>query len=254
MPIELLLGFAIGVTLGLFGGGGSILTVPALVYVMGNEPRAAVTASLAIVGLNSLSGMWLRRSQGGVNWRVAASFGAAGMLASFATSQISKQFAGSTLLIAFSVLMLVVGASMLLLRPPQPRAQIAALSPGVLAAGAGVGALTGMLGVGGGFLIVPALVAFATMDVYRAVGTSLLVMTLVGAAAVATQVASGRAIPLDIAAGFVGGGIPALFVGSWIGRRVGGPALARVFAVAIVLVAALIVFKTVTAAAGPVPG
>ena len=98
--------------------------------------------------------------------------------------------------------------------------------------------------MGGGFLIVPALVAFATMNVPRAVGTSRFVMTLVGAAAVASQVAEGRSVPLDITGSFVGGSVPALFAGSWIGRRLTGPTLARVFAVAIVLVAALIIFKT----------
>jgi hypothetical protein len=105
--------------------------------------------------------------------------------------------------------------------------------------------LSGLFGVGGGFLIVPALVAFATMDVPRAVGTSLFVMTLVGLSAVASQVAAGRAIPPDIAAGFVAGSIPALFVGSWIGRRLTGPALARGFAAAIVLVAIFMIAKTI---------
>jgi uncharacterized membrane protein YfcA len=109
-----------------------------------------------------------------------------------------------------------------------------------------VGLLSGLFGVGGGFLIVPALVAFATMDVFRAVGTSLFVIALVGAAAVAAQVAAGRSIPLDIAGSFVGGSVPALFVGSWIGCRIGSPTLSRVFSLAIVLVAAFIIFKTVT--------
>jgi uncharacterized membrane protein YfcA len=108
-----------------------------------------------------------------------------------------------------------------------------------------VGLLSGLFGVGGGFLIVPALVAFATMDVLRAVGTSLFVMTLVGVSAVASQWAAGRPIPLDIAGSFVAGSVPALFVGSMVGRRLSGPTLARVFALAIVLVALFIIAKTV---------
>jgi uncharacterized membrane protein YfcA len=84
------------------------------------------------------------------------------------------------------------------------------------------------------------------MDVFRAIGTSLFVMTLVGAAAVAAQIAAGRSIPLDIVGCFVGGGVPALVVGSWIGRRIGGPTLARGFSIAIVLVATFIIFKTMT--------
>jgi uncharacterized membrane protein YfcA len=91
---------------------------------------------------------------------------------------------------------------------------------------------------------VPALVAFATLDVFRAVGTSLFVMTLVGGSAVATQIAAGRSIPPDIVAGFVPGSVRALFAGSWLGRRLGHPTLARVFAVAIVLVATFIICNT----------
>jgi uncharacterized membrane protein YfcA len=243
MPIELLLGFAIGVTLGLFGGGGSILTVPALVYVMGNEPRAAVTASLAIVGLNSLSGMWLRRSQGGVNWRVAASFGVAGMLASFATSQISKQFAGSTLLIAFAVLMLAVGASMLLLRPPQPRAQIAALSPGVLLAGAGVGALTGMLGVGGGFLIVPALVMIVGLPMRQAIGTSLMVIAMNSLAGLLGHF--GETIDVASIAAFAAAGIAGTLAGTRLATRIEPDRLRRYFAMFVVGLALVLLYDNV---------
>ena len=114
-------------------------------------------------------------------------------------------------------------------------------------AGLVVGLLSGLFGVGGGFLIVPALVVFATMDVPRAVGTSLFVMTLVGTTAIVAQLATGRSVPFDVTGGFAAGSVPALFVGSWIGRRLSGPTLARVFAVAIVLVAAFMIAKTVLA-------
>jgi len=210
---------------------------------MGNEPRAAVTASLAIVGLNSLSGMWLRRSQGGVNWRVAASFGAAGMLASFATSQISKQFAGSTLLIAFSVLMLVVGASMLLLRPPQPRAQIAALSPGVLAAGAGVGALTGMLGVGGGFLIVPALVMIVGLPMRQAVGTSLMVIAMNSLAGLLGHF--GEVIDVAGIAAFAAAGIVGTLAGTRLAGHIAPDRLRRYFAMFVVGLALVLLYDNV---------
>ena len=222
MPIEILLGFAIGITLGLFGGGGSILTVPALVYVLGREPRAAVTASLAIVGLNSLSGMWLRRNQGGVNWRVAASFGATGMLTSYATSQISKQFAGSTLLIAFAVLMLVVGASMLLLRPPQPSAHVSALGPGVRLTGDGVGALTGMLGVGGGF------------------GTSLMVIAMNSLAGLLGHF--GEALDFAGIAVFAAAGIAGTLAGTRLAAHVEPDRLRRYFAVLVVGLALVLLY------------
>jgi uncharacterized membrane protein YfcA len=114
----------------------------------------------------------------------------------------------------------------------------------LIATGLAVGLLSGLFGVGGGFLIVPALVTFASMGVPRAIGTSLLVMTLVGAAGVASQAAEGRSIPLDIAGGFVAGSIPGLLAGSLIGRRFTGPLLSKIFALAIVLVATFIIVKT----------
>jgi len=270
-------GSLVGLSLGLTGGGGAIFAVPLLVYWIGVDPRTAVGISLVTVAATALVGAVDRWRRGQVEPRTGLLFAAAGMLATPLGGWLGGRVPPRTLMAAFAALMLLIAARMWRTAADRTERE----SAGVFAAGVGptcsrdaqgrlrmttrcfllltlvglvVGLLSGLFGVGGGFLIVPALVAFATMDVYRAVGTSLMVMTLVGAAAVATQVASGRAIPLDIAAGFVGGGIPALFVGSWIGRRVGGPALARVFAVAIVLVAALIVFKTVTAAAGPVPG
>jgi uncharacterized membrane protein YfcA len=244
MPLELLLGFGIGVTLGLLGGGGSILTVPALVYLLGRDPRAAVTASLAIVGLNSLSGLWMRRSQGGVNWRVAASFGAAGMLASFATSQLSKQFTGTTLLIAFSVLMLVVGASMLLLKPPMPREHIDALSPSVLLAGAGVGALTGLLGVGGGFLIVPALVMIVGLPMRQAIGTSLMVIamnSLAGLLGHFGEVVDVRSIALFAAAGIFG-----TLAGTRLAAHIAPEKLRGAFAVFVLALASVLLYDNVS--------
>ena len=113
--------------------------------------------------------------------------------------------------------------------------------------GLAVGLLSGLFGVGGGFLIVPALVTFAAMGVPRAVGTSLFVMTLVGLSGVASQLATGREIPLGIAGGFVAGSIPGLFAGSAIGRRLTGPLLGRVFAVAIVVVAAFVIGRELLA-------
>ena len=83
IPLELVLGFGIGLSLGLLGGGGSILTVPALVYLVGQTPQAAVTTSLAIVGTNSLMGAMFHRAQGTLNWKVALTFGSAGMLISY---------------------------------------------------------------------------------------------------------------------------------------------------------------------------
>ena len=111
--LKLTLGFAIGLSLGLLGGGGSILTVPALVYLVGQTPQAAVTTSLAIVGANSVMAASFHRSQGTLNWKVALLFGSVGMLASYAASGISKLLPPTTLLITFALLMLVIGIWML---------------------------------------------------------------------------------------------------------------------------------------------
>jgi len=130
-------------------------------------------------------------------------------------------------------------------RDPEGKLRMTSRCASVLTiTGIAVGLLSGLFGVGGGFLIVPALVTFASMGVPRAVGTSLFVMTLVGAAGVVSQTAAGRSVPIDIASGFVAGSIPGLLAGSFIGRRFPGPLLSKIFAVAIMLVAALVLAKT----------
>ena len=262
-------GSLVGLSLGLTGGGGAIFAVPLLVYWIGVEPRTAVSISLVTVAATAFVGAVERWWHGQVELRTGLLFAAAGMLTAPAGGWLGGHVPPQTLMAAFAGLMLLIAVRMW--RKASDRTERAAA--GVFAAGVGptcsrdaegrlrmttrcfvlltlvgllVGLLSGLFGVGGGFLIVPALVAFATMDVFRAVGTSLFVMTLVGAAAVAAQMAAGRSIPLDIAGCFVGGGVPALFAGSWIGRRIGGPTLARVFSVAIVLVAAFIIFKSFT--------
>ena len=108
MLLDLVLGFAIGLSLGLLGGGGSILTVPMLVYLVGQTPQAAVTASLAIVGANSVLGALFHRAQGTLNWRVALAFGSSGMIASYLSAGLSKLFSAAALLVAFAVLMIVI--------------------------------------------------------------------------------------------------------------------------------------------------
>src|SRR5512147_3086885 len=100
IPLELALGFGIGLSLGLLGGGGSILTVPALVYLVGQTPQTAVTTSLAIVGANSMVGAMFHGSDGRLNWRVALVFGRAGMLVSYLSANISRHIPPELLLVA----------------------------------------------------------------------------------------------------------------------------------------------------------
>ena len=262
-------GGLVGLSLGLTGGGGAIFAVPLLVYWIGVDPRTAVSISLVTVAATALVGAIERWRLGQVEIRTGLLFAVAGMLTTPVGSWLGGKVSPQTLMAAFAGLMVLIAVRMW-----RKAADTGERMPATVFAagdehtcsrdehgqlrmttrcfvlltlvGLVVGILSGLFGVGGGFLIVPALVAFATMNVPRAVGTSLFVMTLVGAAAVASQVAEGRSVPLDITGSFVGGSVPALFAGSWIGRRLTGPTLARVFAVAIVLVAALIIFKTLT--------
>jgi uncharacterized membrane protein YfcA len=262
-------GAIVGLSLGLTGGGGAIFAVPLLVYWIGMDPRTAVSISLVTVAATALVGAIERWRLGQVEIRTGLLFAVAGMLTTPVGSWLGGKVPPQTLMAAFAGLMLLIAARMW-----RKAADTGERMPATVFAagdehtcsrdergqlrmttrcfvlltlvGIVVGLLSGLFGVGGGFLIVPALVAFATMNVPQAVGTSLFVMTLVGAAAVTSQAVAGRTVPLDIAGSFVGGSVPALFVGSWIGRRLTGPTLARVFAVAIVLVATFIIFKTLT--------
>ena len=175
----LLLSGLIGVSLGLLGGGGSILALPVLVFVARLDPRQAVAMSLAIVGATSLTASLLHRRSGRLDTRTGTLFGGVGLPAAFLGARMTHLLPPRTLLLLFGVLMLVVGTLMVVRsikekheapvhRPRRPGA--------ILAAGAGVGFLTGFLGIGGGFLIVPALTLFAGLAMPVAVGTSLLVI------------------------------------------------------------------------------
>jgi uncharacterized membrane protein YfcA len=260
-------GAVVGLSLGLTGGGGAIFAVPLLVYVVGVDPTTAVSISLVTVAVTALVGAVERWRYGQVEVSSGLLFAGAGMLTAPVGSWLGGLMPPRMLLTSFAGLMVVIAVRMW-----RKAAETGERMPAsVFCAGVGptcsrdssgrlrmtarcvvllvlvglvVGLLSGVFGVGGGFLIVPALVAFATMGVPQAVGTSLFVMTLVGASAIASQLAAGRSIPPDITASFVAGSIPALLVGSRIGRRLTGPTLARVFAVAILLVATYVITMT----------
>lgn len=237
MLLELALGFGIGLSLGLLGGGGSILTVPALVYVVGQTPHAAVTTSLAIVGANSMMGAMFHRAQGTLDWKVALTFGSAGMLVSYWSANISKHFSAELLLIAFAFLMLGIGI-MLLFRRAKEIEITSATKPLslILLGGAAVGLLTGVLGVGGGFLVVPALVVLVSLPVQMAVGTSLVVIAMNSLAGFIGHMRNGS-FDLVITLIFVSAGLLGTFSGSKLSNRLSSSKLQKAFAIFVIALA-----------------
>lgn len=177
LVLAALLSVAIGVTVGLLGGGGSILTLPLLVYLLHVEAKAAIASSLLLVGTTSLVGAVSHARVGNVQAVAGAVFGAAAMGGAFAGGRLASLFSGATLLLVFASVMLVTALAMM--RPRVDAVGASHLVIGrILAAGVAVGLLAGLVGAGGGFLVVPALVLFAGLAMRQAVGTSLMVIAL----------------------------------------------------------------------------
>jgi uncharacterized membrane protein YfcA len=169
---------AIGISLGLLGSGGSILTVPVLVYLLGQDEKVAIAGSLFIVGSIALAGSLQFVRAGFISWRTVAIFGLPGMAGTWLGAAIAAYVSGLTQLALFAVVMLL--SSFLMLRPirltdaePEPRALWKIAGDGLV-----VGVITGLVGVGGGFLIVPALVLLGGLSMHHAVATSLVIIAL----------------------------------------------------------------------------
>lgn len=173
-----MLALLIGVTLGLLGGGGSILTLPMLVYVAGVDAKEAIPSSLFVVGATSAVGVLARLGEKSVQWRVGLTFGLSGTLGAFAGGTLAQWVPSSILLVGFSLMMLVTASRML--RRAQPVARVSRPVSWATAAvlGVCVGLVSGLVGAGGGFLVVPALVLVAGLAMREAVATSLLVITM----------------------------------------------------------------------------
>ncbi|GAA1387960.1 sulfite exporter TauE/SafE family protein [Catellatospora chokoriensis] len=182
LALTLAASVAIGLTLGLLGGGGSILTVPVLVYLAGVEPKSAIAMSLVVVGVTSAVALITHARAGRVQWRTGALFGAAGMAGAYAGGRVAQYIPGTVLLIAFALMMLITAIAMLRSRrgttaPAECRnAPLPVVK--ILAEGVVVGLVTGLVGAGGGFLVVPALVLLGGLPMPVAVGTSLLVIAM----------------------------------------------------------------------------
>ena len=177
LVIALVLAVVIGLSLGLLGSGGSIVTLPVLVYVAGVPVAAAVGMSLAIVGGASAAGAWLKHRQGLVHWRAATLFGVTGMAGAVVGAQFTRLVSPGVLMLIFAALMAVIAGRMLARRGDdgiEPLLDCRPVRCGL--AGLVVGVLTGFIGVGGGVRLVPAMILFARLPMAMAVGTSLAVI------------------------------------------------------------------------------
>jgi uncharacterized membrane protein YfcA len=241
--LALALSTLIGVSLGLLGGGGSILALPVLVYVARVEVHAAIGMSLAVVGSTALVGGLVHARAGRVDLRAAALFGGAGMLGAPLGSLATHLASARLLLLLFAALMLVVGA--LMLRGRGARRESERPHPvAVPAAGFGVGLLTGFLGVGGGFLIVPALTLLAGLPIHTAVGTSLLVIAANSAAGLASHLGRGE-MPLGLTAALSACSAMGALVGVRFSSGLDPARLRRAFALFVILVGLFLLAKNV---------
>ena len=177
MFLSLIGALAIGLTLGILGSGGSILTVPVLTYLVGLEDKVAIASSLAIVGAISLVAAIPQARRGLVDARSVMFFGLPGMAGAYLGADLSRYVSGTTQLSVLAALMLL--AAVLMLRPVKPKTSTKTQAAWMISLeGAIIGVLTGFVGVGGGFLIVPSLVFLGGLSMQRAVATSLVIIAL----------------------------------------------------------------------------
>jgi len=239
--IGVLLSVLIGVSLGLFGGGGSILTVPLLVYVFGLEPRVAIASSLLIVGGASLSSAIQHARAGNVRPREGLVFGIASMLGAYLGGRSSVLLDGGILLLLFAAMMLITAGAMWRGRRNATAMGFGGARSHLRLAGQGfaVGGFTGLVGAGGGFLIVPALALWAGLPMAAAIGTSLFVIVLKSVAGFLGYLSHVSVDPVLVAS-VTATAIAGSFVGARLASRVDPETLRRAFAAFVMVLACLI--------------
>lgn len=244
-------GVAIGLLLGIVGGGGSILAVPVLVYVLGEPVRRATTESLLIVGVTALVGAVAAARAGRVHVRVALAFAAAGAVAAVAGTALNRLVDPRAILVGFGLLLLAAAYAMLRAAPTRVPvfAGVHAAWARVAAAGAATGLLTGFFGVGGGFVIVPALALVLGLPMAAAVGTSLLVIALTSAVALSAHLASGS-IDVPLSAAFTVAASAGALAGTRLHGRLPEQRLRRLFALLLVAVAAFLLARNAAPSLG----
>jgi uncharacterized membrane protein YfcA len=239
-----LLALPMGLLLGLLGGGGSILTVPILVYVLGLEPKEAIATSLLVVGVTSAISSLHHARAGNVIYRTGLIFGAFAMAGAYLGGVCAGFLSGHVLILLFALLMLVAGIAML--RPRSASSQSARSFAPVKAAlvGAGVGGITGLVGAGGGFVIVPAMVIFGGLGVRAAIGTSLLIIAMNSFAGLAGHLGH-LSIDLWLATAITLPAVLGSFAGARLSGRISAATLRRVFGYFVLAMAAFMLYKEV---------
>lgn len=245
-------GALIGTVLGLVGGGGSILAVPLLVYAVGvGSAHAAIGTAAVAVAVNALAGLAGHARAGTVKWRCAGVFAVAGVIGAALGAELGKAFDGQRLLLLFGVLMIGIGLSLLRKRDASEapdvrltRESARHLLPRLIPIGLGVGLAAGFFGIGGGFLIVPGLMAATAMPLRNAIGTSLVVVAALGLTTATSYALSGY-VDWGLTGLLVAGGAVGSVLGMSLGRKLAARRglLEKLFAMVVVSVGAYVVFQ-----------
>lgn len=241
MIFALLLALLIGLSLGLLGSGGSIITLPVMVYIAGIPVSQAVGMSLVVVGGTSAVGSYLRFRQGEFAGRPAAIFALSGMIGAFFGAKLTHLLAPNALMLVFGILMIVVGSALLRRRTVESGIKSCHLWR-CLGVGVTVGVMTGFLGVGGGFLILPALILFAGVEMKPAIGTSLAIIAFNSLAGVAGQLRY-VSINWSLTLGFLAAAIAGMFGGQMLVSKLSSQLLQRGFAWAVIALGVFLLAK-----------
>jgi hypothetical protein len=248
--VAVALGLAIGALVGLLGGGGSILAVPALVYAAGQSLPQAVATSLLVIGITAVVALLPRLRAGQIAWRIAVLFGAAGAATASAGAAVNRLLPEDVVLGLFAALMVGAGIRMLQERPTTGAACAVdggpvnwrRCLPRTLAGGLVVGFLTGLLGVGGGFLIIPVLVIVLGLPMTTAIGTSLVIVALNSAAGFAAH-AGDTTLDVPVTVAFTAAAVVAALAAGRLGARLDTARLRRWLAYLVFVVAATILLQ-----------
>ena len=239
--LTLALAVVVGITLGVFGGGGSILTVPLLVYVAGLDTKPAIATSLVVVGATAIGALVAHARAGRVQWRTGLVFGATAMVGAYAGGRIGPMVPDLVLLVGFALMMLATSVAMIRGRRERPSSEEHRQAPLilVLVEGVVVGLVTGIVGAGGGFLVVPALVLLGGLHMATAVGTSLLVIAMKSFAALAGYL---TAVQIDwgLAASVTALALVGSVIGGWLAGRIDPDRLRRGFGVFVLAMAVFV--------------